>query len=52
VDKLRYMNIGLEKNLWVFLKNQSAIEEVPMRQVITNLIEAYRKKLEKKVDKN
>ena len=43
------LNVRLDKNLWVWLKHQSAAQELPMNEIITQSILRYKKKFDKRL---
>lgn len=42
-------NVRMSKDLWVFLKNESARRETPMVEIIENCLLKMKEKLDKKV---
>lgn len=44
------MVIRIPKELWVFMKTQSISQENPVNKIMINLIEKYKRKVEKGVD--
>ena len=47
---IKNFNMRVPKELWIFLKRTSAIQEVSMAKIIIGCIEQYKKRLDKKVD--
>ena len=50
-NDIRYFQVRLPKESWVFLKNKSAELEVSMASIIIDCIEKYKKKIENKLIK-
>jgi hypothetical protein len=52
MDKMKAFNVRISKELWVFLKDQSIIQEKPMNSIIAASLEKMKKSLEKKLTCN
>lgn len=49
LSSIKNFNMRIEKDLWMFLKNQAAFHETTMTGIIINCIEKHRKKIESKL---
>lgn len=51
IDKnnLKHFNMRMDKELWLFIKNASAAQDISMGDLIINLVEKYKSKIEKKL---
>jgi len=47
-EKKNFM-VRIPKEIWAFLKNQSAKNEVPMSQIVNACLEKYKNNYEKKL---
>jgi hypothetical protein len=47
--EIKSFNVLLPKELWAFLKKESAYREVSMVEIIKSLVEKYKNKTEKKL---
>ncbi len=48
---LKYFNMRLPRDLWMFVKNSAALEEVSMTEIVVNSLDMYRRKIHKNVEK-
>lgn len=46
--ELKYFNMRLPKDVWMFLKHSAVSQELSMTDIIVTSLEMYKKKLEKK----
>jgi len=46
--ELKYFNMRLPKEVWMFLKKSAAAQELSMTDIIVESVDMYKKKLEKK----
>ena len=49
---IKHFNMRMPKDLWLFLKNQSAKKGTPMTFMISDLVEKYKNRIEKRLDKD
>lgn len=48
---LKYFNMRIPKDVWMFLKQSAAAQELSMTDIIVTSLDLYKKKLEKKKKK-
>jgi predicted HicB family RNase H-like nuclease len=46
--ELKYFNMRLPKEVWMFLKKSAAAQELSMTDIIVTSLDMYKKKMEKK----
>lgn len=48
MEKGKTFNIRISKELWIFLREQSTMQELSMNQIIINRLEKYKAQKEKR----
>ena len=46
---IRTFNMRMPTDLWLFLKNQSALQQVSMTEIIIRCVDKYKKKFDNKL---
>jgi hypothetical protein len=49
MQEFKAFNLRMPREIWVFLRKQSIVQEKAMNAIILGLIEKYKKSLEKKL---